>query len=488
MNTPDEFFRPEEVDEQIERLRGQFSGAEADADLIAYLFNSYGMDTAQERATLQRMWARINTATPGVEQQRTWKGSVIPMQERQTLRSNAPSHKSDRQRGQRIGILAAVLFLAILVGSMAFVFNAARHNTTTASPGNGGVHLVPTPTVAPRPTPAPANMGKIVYSTHVSNADGIDAYALNWSPDSKRLGIGTLRAQSWDATSGKNVVNYGPIRSGSIMDVVFSPDGKRVAVTSVGSGVQIYDATSVQIYDATSGQLLMTYAGNSQAGMQTTGVGPLIRLNMPTSGGSGSGVTAWCPDGSLMATSFFSPGSNYIQVWNTATGKMLLQYNGHHDFIQSISWSPDSKYIVSTSVDGSIQLWSVRTGQKVLDIEEHARNVITAAFSPDGQRIAYTDNDAVKIIDAQTGKLLLTHNGPNDRFGLTVLSWSPDGSSIASAGDHIELWNTATDKTYYTFKKNPSTIRLLAWSPDGKYIASADSPETMPTTIQVWIA
>ncbi len=476
MNTSDEFFRPEEVDEQIERLRRQSPDEQADAELIAYLTRFYAMDTAHERETLRRMWARISEAASGIEQQRMRKGTIIPMQERQTLRSNAPLHTP---RGQRIGILAAVLFLAILVGSMAFVFNAAHHSTTVGSPRNGGGTLNPLPTQAVSPTPGPENIGQVVYSTTVSMEDGLNAYTLNWSPDSKRLGVGTLRAQSWDATSGKNVVNYGPLRSGSIMDIVFSPDGKRVAVTSVGAGVQIYDATT--------GQLLMTYTGNSQARMQTTG-GPLAMLNIPTSGGSGSGVTAWCPDGSLMATSFFSPGSNYIQVWNTTTGKMLLQYNGHHDFIQSISWSPDSKYIVSTSVDGSIQLWSVGTGQKVLDIEEHARNVITAAFSPDGQRIAYTDNDAVKIIDAQTGKLLQTHNGPNDGFDLTALSWSPDGSSIASAGDHIELWNTVTDKTYYTFKKNPSTIRLLAWSPDGRYIASADSPETTPSTIQVWIA
>lgn len=339
---------------------------------------------------------------------------------------------------------------------------------------------MPTPTVAPSPTPAPANMGKVVYSTNVSMADGMDAYALNWSPDSKRLGIGTMRAQSWDATSGKNVVNYGTLRSGSIMDVVFSPNGKRVAVTSVGSGVQIYDATT--------GQLLMTYTGSSQARLQTTGGGPLLMLNIPTSGGSGSGVTAWSPDGTLMASSFFAPGSNNIQIWNTTTGKMVLQYNGHADFVESIAWSPDSKEIVSTSVDGSIQVWAASTGKKLLDVEEHVRNVITAAFSPDGKRIAYTDNDAVKIINAQTGKLLLTHNGPNDQFGLTVLSWSPDGSSIASAGSHIELWNTATGKTYYTFKKNPSSIRLLVWSPDGKYIASADSPEATPTTVQVWIA
>jgi len=67
---------------------------------------------------------------------------------------------------------------------------------------------------------------------------------------------------------------------------------------------------------------------------------------------------------------------------------------------------------------------------------------------------------------------------------------SPDGKSIASAGDHIELWSAATGKTYYTFPKNSPVIRTLAWSPDGNYIASANFPANPnnDSTIQVWIA
>ena len=74
-------------------------------------------------------------------------------------------------------------------------------------------------------------------------------YGLNWSPASNRIGEATLSARSWDATTGKNVVNYGAQRGGSVFSVVWSPDGKRVAVVAVGQGVQIYNAATGKLLD-----------------------------------------------------------------------------------------------------------------------------------------------------------------------------------------------------------------------------------------------
>jgi hypothetical protein len=105
--------------------------------LIAYLQRSSAIDSAQERETLDRMWARIAGSAPGAGQQYPWKGTIISMQERQTLRSNVPAQKQGRSRGQRLSILAAVLVLVALVGSMVFVFNALRH-PTPAGPTNVG--------------------------------------------------------------------------------------------------------------------------------------------------------------------------------------------------------------------------------------------------------------------------------------------------------------------------------------------------------------
>lgn len=398
--------------------------------------------------------------------------------------------KQARKRGnkfiERLGVLAAVLILAVLLGSMLVVFNIARHTNTPGSyVGGAGTQQTTQPTPTPQGTP-----GKIVFQKTISVQEGLDVYVMNWSPDSKRLVVGTLQAQSWDATTGKQAVNYGGMNSGSILSVVYSPDGKRVAVTGEGFGVMIYDANT--------GVFLLSYAPNPgvnptptpgvPAGPTPTSSSKALSANIPFSGGTGAYATAWSPDGKLMATAFFGSFGNIIQVWNTTTGKLLYTYTRHQDSVGSLGWSPDGQYIASMSYDGSVQVWKALTGQRVYNHSNGERGSTDVAWSPDGKRIAYLNGDSVDVVDPFTGKVLMTHHGPSDKWGLNTLSWSPDGKSIASAGDHIELWNVATGETYYLFAKNKQPIRVLVWSPDGRYIASADSPETRGSTIQVWEA
>ncbi len=469
MTYSDDFFTPEKVDQQIERVSQRKEGELSDTAALAYLRSFYEQNSGQE--ALNRIWTRI--ADAATSRYGNEKGKVIPMHDSRITYNQILPRKSHTVM-QRIGTLAAIVFLVVLVGGMALVFNAARHNNGGGgSTGGAGVqHLTPQATSAPVYPAGP--IGKIVYSTKVSVMDGIDAYGLNWSPASNRIGEATLSARSWDATTGKNVVSYGPQRNGNVFSVVWSPDGKRVAVTAVGQGVQIYNAAT--------GKLLDTYPTNGQASVSVkTGVSML-------SGGSGAMATAWSPVGTLMATSFFGSYGTSVQVWDTATNKLVYNYTGNADVVGSLSWSPDGKYLVSASYDGSTQVWNARTGQKIHDFENNQRQLSQAAWSPDGKTIAYIIDDQVKVVDPFSGKVLMTHNGPNDKYGLSDLTWSPDGKSIASAGDHIELWNVATGKTYYTFTKNPSTIRVLVWSPNGQFIVSTGSLETTNSTIQVWVA
>ena len=156
MTYQDEFFTPDEVDEQIKRVSQLKEGERADAEALAYLRSLYGADTQQEQVMLDRIWDRISSAAPSLQptqsiQHEPEKGKVIPMQVKQTQYSNQTPPKRRASLAQRLGVLAAAVFLVILVGSMAVVFYAVRHQP--GGPASGTPTSVPTskPTTAPVP-------------------------------------------------------------------------------------------------------------------------------------------------------------------------------------------------------------------------------------------------------------------------------------------------------------------------------------------------
>src|SRR5205085_1171977 len=57
----------------------------------------------------------------------------------------------------------------------------------------------------------------------------------------------------------------------------------------------------------------------------------------------------WSPDGSMFALG----ASDYtVQLWK-ANGVLNNVLEGHHDWIRSIAWSRDGRFLVSVAVDGT---------------------------------------------------------------------------------------------------------------------------------------
>ncbi len=144
MAEKDEFFLPEEVDRQIESVSQFKEGDRRDAEALAYLRNFYQADAQQEQDTLDRIWNRIAGAplfeqdTQETEKELTMQNSHIQYGAR-AMGTSPGSRPLRSPLMQRLGLLAAAVFLVALVGSMAIVFYAIRHN-------NGGA-------ASPNPTP-----------------------------------------------------------------------------------------------------------------------------------------------------------------------------------------------------------------------------------------------------------------------------------------------------------------------------------------------
>ena len=157
MSNQDDFFTPEEVDRQIDQVSQLKEGERVDAEVIAYLRSFYGMDTQQERGMLDRIWSRIADAAPPLQhnpQQKQQREGIIAMQNQPALVSNRAIHKRNTTLMQRLGVLAAAVFLVALVGSMAIIFSSIRHNAGGPTSGGSKPHAIIT-TVPPTPTPIP---------------------------------------------------------------------------------------------------------------------------------------------------------------------------------------------------------------------------------------------------------------------------------------------------------------------------------------------
>jgi len=109
---------------------------------------------------------------------------------------------------------------------------------------------------------------------------------------------------------------------------------------------------------------------------------------------------AWSPDSKYIAsstgdTSSQGTGEHLVYIWNTNTKKMLLKYNCHNDGVATVAWSRDGKLIASaggniSSGDGdtSVQVWDAFNGNKVLTYSGHQKMVNSVAWAKEGPLIA----------------------------------------------------------------------------------------------------
>jgi WD40 repeat protein len=65
------------------------------------------------------------------------------------------------------------------------------------------------------------------------------------------------------------------------------------------------------------------------------------------------------PDGKTFATSTWDSKAGTIKIWNLETGTLLRSLQAHLSVVDSLSFSPDGKTLISGSLDQSIKIWQV---------------------------------------------------------------------------------------------------------------------------------
>ena len=174
----------------------------------------------------------------------------------------------------------------------------------------------------------------------------------------------------------------------------------------------------------------------------------------------------------LLALEALPPNRPYTVEAENALRKASLYNNAilrGHTFVESASFSPDGKYIVSAFSDNTIRIWDAKTGRQIVEpLEGHS-----ASFSPDGRYIVSVSDSTVRIWDAQTRQQVgepLKHH-PHYVYSA---SFSPDSRYIVSASDDLtaRIWDVQTRQQVGEPLKHHNDVRFATFSPDSRYIVT----------------
>lgn len=257
------------------------------------------------------------------------------------------------------------------------------------------------------------------------------------------------------------------VHEGPVTSVRVSPDGQRIVTASQDGTARVWDARTGKPL----GQPLTHLAGMAQGAGMTHDMA--IRC------------AEFSPDGRWVVT---GSGDGTARIWNAQTGQPLPQPLKHKGAVLSARFAPDGRVVVTTSEDKTARLWDARTGAALLSQPFVHRGIVSGAeFSPDGGRlVTYSDDMTAQVWDVQSGQRLqgpLQHESmvksaqfsPLDGRWLLTVSWDERGA---------RLWDVSTGTEMPIGLRHEMSVTSAEFSRDGRRIVTA----SLDRTAQVWDA
>jgi WD40 repeat protein len=185
-----------------------------------------------------------------------------------------------------------------------------------------------------------------------------------FAPDARRVltfeqvSMGS-KARVWGLGTGNELFSLS-LEFASIDEAQFTSDGRRILTVSSGK-VTGASAEGIHVWEAEDGKEIHHLEGK---------------------------MGAFDRDGKRVATI----DGHMVKIWDTETGNMLASL-GHVGGAVVHGFSPDGRFLATSSEDGTVHLWDVEAGKEVFAL----RGERFLQFSPDSRSIATTGENLARI-------------------------------------------------------------------------------------------
>ncbi|KAK5577832.1 hypothetical protein RB653_002780 [Dictyostelium firmibasis] len=213
----------------------------------------------------------------------------------------------------------------------------------------------------------------------------------------------------------------------SIYSVDIHPDGTRMATGGGDAKIKIWSMAPISLLEV-----------EEDAGT------PKLLCSIENAHFHSVNSVKWSKDGKYLAS---GSDDKLCMIWGLSNNNSLIKnttenwvcvatLRGHASDISEVSWSPDNKYIATSSFDKTIIIWETNKFQMVSKLEEHKGFVKGLAWDPLGRYLASQSEDKSLIIWRTSDWVVETivtepfkHSG--NSFFLRP-SWTPDGQFIVA--------------------------------------------------------
>jgi WD40 repeat protein/tetratricopeptide (TPR) repeat protein len=294
----------------------------------------------------------------------------------------------------------------------------------------------------------------------------------------------------WEATSGKELCTLNSA-SGQILPLSFSPDGQRLA-TAVGDKLQVWETvTGKHVLSLGDGGAAIGSAAFSLDGRHLAAAADHVvkvwQIQGSQLGASPSPrvMATWklrrsrdpirsliySPDGERLAVT----NGTEVQVWETATGKTVLTFQGHPGRYGGLAYSPDGRQLATAHGNGTITVWDARSGQPAFVLRGHSPSVRGLAYSPDGRLLASVGGDGVIMVwDATTNPEVSESLEGTPASMTSSPDWRWLAGTVRRAGrSEVWIWDTSTGDRLSLLRDHPGVALDMAFTSDGRELVVA---------------